>query len=51
MRRRRNAAEYPDVDTPEVTDADARDAIDAAQKTHDAAIGIVSSGKLGTFDA
>lgn len=29
MRRRRNAAEYPDADTPEVTDADVRDAIDA----------------------
>jgi hypothetical protein len=51
MRRRRNAAEYPDVTTPEVTDADARDAIDAAQKMHDAAVGIINSGKLGVFDA
>src|ERR671919_903407 len=51
MRRRRNAAEYPDVDTPEVTDADARDAIDAAQRMYDAAVGIINSGKLGVFDA
>lgn len=51
MRRRRNAAEYPDIDTPEVTDDDARDAIDAAQRMYDAAVGIINSGKLGVFDA
>jgi hypothetical protein len=51
MRRRRNAAEYPDIDTPEVTDADARDAIDAAERMYDAAVGIINSGKLGIFDA
>lgn len=50
IRRRRNAAEYPDIDTPEVTDDDARDAIDAAQRMHDAAVGILNSGKLGVFD-
>lgn len=51
MRRRRNAAEYPDIDTPEVTDDDARDAIEAAQRMYDAAVGIINSGKLGVFDA
>lgn len=50
MRRRRNAAEYPDIDTPEVTEDDARDAIDAAQRMYDAAVGIINSGKLGVFD-
>jgi hypothetical protein len=50
MRRRRNAAEYPDIDTPEVTEHDARDAIDAARRMCDAAVGIVNSGKLGVFD-
>jgi len=50
MRRRRNAAEYPDIDTPEVTDDDARDAIEAAQRMYDAAVGIINSGKLGVFD-
>lgn len=51
LRRRRNAAEYPDIDTPEVTEHDARDAIDAAQRMYDAAVGIINSGKLGVFDA
>ena len=51
MRRRRNAAEYPDIDTPEVTEDDARDAIDAAQRMYNAAVGIINSGKLGIFDA
>ncbi|CAN5753161.1 hypothetical protein BH23ACT10_BH23ACT10_13450 [soil metagenome] len=51
MRRRRNAAQYPDVDTPDVTEHDARDAIDAAQRMHDAALGIINSGKLGVFDS
>jgi hypothetical protein len=51
MRRRRNAAEYPDTDTPEVTDADACDAIDASQRMYDAAVGIINSGKLGVFGA
>jgi hypothetical protein len=50
MRRRRNAAEYPDIDTPEVTEGDARDAIDAPQRMYDAAVGIINSGKLGVFD-
>ena len=51
MRRRRNAAEYPDIDTPEVTEDDARDAIDAAQRMYDAAVGIINSGNLGVFHA
>ncbi|HSK97035.1 MAG TPA: HEPN domain-containing protein [Euzebyales bacterium] len=51
MRRRRNDAEYPDVDTPDVTDDDAGDTIDAAQKMHDAATALINSGKLGVFGA
>jgi hypothetical protein len=35
MRRRRNDAEYPDVDTPDVT--------------ADAAAGLIGSGRLGVF--
>jgi hypothetical protein len=51
MRRRRNDAEYPDIDTPDVTDDDANDAIESAQRMHDAAVALIASGKLGVFAA
>jgi hypothetical protein len=50
MRRRRNDAEYPDVDTPDVTADDVQDAIDSAHKMRAAAVGLIESGQLGVIN-
>lgn len=49
MRRRRHDAEYPDVETPEVTCDDAHDGIAVAEQAHGAASGLLGSGRLGVF--
>jgi uncharacterized protein (UPF0332 family) len=50
LRRRRNAAEYPDPDAPTVTEDDARRALSTAQETTDAAKRLIESGRLDPFD-
>jgi hypothetical protein len=50
LRRRRNASEYPDADSPTVTEDDARQALATARDTVDAARKLIDSGRLEPFD-
>ena len=49
LRRTRAGAEYPRLDTPTVTEADASDAIEAAAGMLTAATGLLDSGRLTPF--
>lgn len=49
MRRRRNQAEYPNADTPEVTHDDALAVIETAEAIHRAAAGLLKAERLGAF--
>lgn len=49
LRRTRAGAEYPRLDTPTVTEADASDAIEAANAIFTVATGLLGSGKLTPF--
>lgn len=49
LRRRRNAAEYPDAESPGVTEEDARQAISTARDVLEAAERLVESGGLTPF--
>jgi HEPN domain-containing protein len=49
LRRRRNATEYPDADTPTVTEEDAAQALATAHETVAAARRLLESGRLGPF--
>lgn len=50
LRRRRNATEYPDLDSPTVTDGDAAQALAIARETVDAVKRLIDSGKLDPFE-
>lgn len=50
LRRRRNETEYPEVDSPGVTSAEAAQALTTAQDVLDAAKSLLSTGKLEPFD-
>lgn len=50
LRRRRNTTEYPDSESPTVTDDDAKQALATAQETVDAAKRLIDSGRLDPFD-
>jgi hypothetical protein len=50
LRRRRNATEYPDADSPTVTSDDAHQALTTARATVDAAKQLIQSGRLDPFD-
>lgn len=50
LRRRRNATEYPDLDSPTVTEDDARQALATARETVDAARRLIDSGRLKSFE-
>lgn len=50
LRRRRNETEYPEVDSPGVTSAEASQALTTAREVLDGAKGLLSSGKLLPFD-
>ena len=49
LRRRRNATEYPDPDSPTVTAEDARHALAIARETVDAATRLIASGRVDEF--
>ena len=49
LRRRRNATEYPDADSPGVTADDARQALTTASQTLEAAKRLMDSGRLAPF--
>jgi HEPN domain-containing protein len=50
LRRRRNTTEYPDADSPTVTEDDARQALATARETVDAARKLIDSDRLGPFE-
>ena len=50
IRRRRNRSEYPDLDSPTVTDDDARQALATARETVDAAKRLIDSSRLDPFE-
>jgi uncharacterized protein (UPF0332 family) len=50
LRRRRNTTEYPDADSPTVTEDDARQALATGRETVDAARKLIDSGRLGPFE-
>lgn len=50
LRRRRNRTEYPDADSPTVTEDDARQALATAIETVAAAKNLIASGQLSAFD-
>lgn len=50
LRRRRNTTEYPDLDSPTVTDGDAAQALAIAQETVDAVKRLIDSGRLDPFE-
>ena len=50
LRRRRNTTEYPDLDSPTVTDGDAAQALATARETVDAVKRLIDSGKLDPFE-
>lgn len=50
LRRRRNATEYPDPDSPTVTEDDALHAWATAKEVVDAARQLIHSGKLNPFE-
>ena len=49
LRRRRHRAEYPDEDSPEVDEDDARHALNTARAVIDAAERLIDSGRLDVF--
>ena len=49
MRRRRRDSEYPDVDTPTITNADAEDGIAEASEIVKAAAQLIDSGQVTPF--
>lgn len=49
LRRRRHRAEYPDEDSPEVDENDARQALNTAQAVIDATKRLIDSGRLEAF--
>lgn len=50
LRRRRNTTEYPEVDSPSVTEDDARQALAIARDTVAAAKSLIGSARLGPFE-
>ncbi len=50
LRRRRNATEYPDLDSPTVTDGDATHALATAREVLGAVNRLVDSRKLDPFE-
>ncbi|MGI9119791.1 MAG: HEPN domain-containing protein [Acidimicrobiales bacterium] len=50
LRRRRNTTEYPDSESPTVTEDDARQALKTARETADAAKRLIDSGRLVPFE-
>lgn len=50
LRRRRNATEYPDPDSPTVTVEEAERALETARATVDAAKQLIDSGRLAPFE-
>lgn len=50
LRRRRNQAEYPDLETPAVTREDALAAVEAAQAIHETAATLLEGGRLAPFE-
>lgn len=50
LRRRRNTTEYPDLDSPTVTDGDAAQALATARETVNAVKRLIDSGKLDPFE-
>ena len=50
LRRRRNRTEYPDLDSPGIEAADARQALDTARAVIEAAERLLDSGRLDTFE-
>lgn len=50
LRRRRNRTEYPDLDSPDVNQDDATQALSTARAVVDAAKGLIDSGRLDVFD-
>ena len=50
LRRRRNATEYPDQDSPTVTVEDARQALATARKTIEAVRSLLGSGRVDVFE-
>ena len=50
LRRRRNATEYPDADSPTVNVDDARQAVAIAREAAEAAKKLIDSGRLGPFE-
>lgn len=50
LRRRRNRTEYPDLDSPGVNEDDARQALETARATVDAAKRLLDSGRLDPFE-
>lgn len=50
LRRRRNTTEYPDLDSPTVTDDDAGQALATARETMEAARRLIESGSLDPFE-
>jgi hypothetical protein len=49
LRRRRHAAEYPDLDTPDTTVDEAQHAIEQSKVMVEGADGLLRSGRLGVF--
>ena len=49
LRRRRNRTEYPDLDSPGVTEDDARQALETAQAALGAAKRLIASGRLDPY--
>lgn len=49
LRRRRNTTEYPDSDSPTVTEEDARRALATARQTIEAANTLIGTGRLDRF--
>ena len=49
LRRRRNATEYPDLDSPGITNDDAGQAIDTAREVLTAAERLLASGRVDAF--
>lgn len=50
LRRRRNTTEYPDADSPTVTEDDATQALDTAREVVDAAKRLIASERLDPFE-
>lgn len=50
LRRRRHRTEYPDLDSPGVNADDARQALDTARATVDAAKRLIGSGRLDPYE-